>query len=122
MIKRMVTINGAPRMAITRPDTTLATYLRESLGLTSVKVGCGQGHCGSCNVIVDGKLVRSCSYKMSRLTEGATITTLEGIGTPDNLHPLRCRRRRWRWRPRTGTPSHRRGWDGPTRRPCWTGR
>lgn len=88
MIKRMVTINGAPRMAITRPDTTLATYLRESLGLTSVKVGCGQGHCGSCNVIVDGKLVRSCSYKMSRLTEGATITTLEGIGTPDNLHPL----------------------------------
>ncbi len=88
MIKRMIHVNGAPRMAIVSPETTLATYLRESLGLTSVKVGCGQGHCGSCNVIVDGKLIRTCSYKMSRLTEGASITTLEGIGTPDNLHPI----------------------------------
>jgi len=75
-------------MVIAAPDSTLATYLRESLGLTSVKVGCGQGHCGSCNVIVDGKLVRTCSYKMNRINDGACITTLEGIGTPDNLHPI----------------------------------
>jgi aldehyde oxidoreductase len=88
MIKRSLMINGAPRMAIAKPDTTLATYLRESLGLTSVKIGCGTGQCGSCSVIVDGKVVRSCSYKMSRLADGAVITTLEGIGTPDHLHPL----------------------------------
>ncbi|GFM35210.1 molybdopterin-dependent aldehyde oxidoreductase [Desulfovibrio subterraneus] len=88
MIKRMIHVNGAPRMAIAAPETTLATYLRESLGLTSVKVGCGQGHCGSCNVIVNGKLIRSCSYKMSRLNDSDSITTLEGIGTPDNLHPI----------------------------------
>ncbi len=88
MLKRMIMVNGAPRMSITNPDTTLATYLRESLGLTSVKIGCGQGHCGSCNVIVDDKLIRSCSYKMSRLKENARITTLEGIGTPDSLHPI----------------------------------
>ena len=74
MIKRSLMINGAPRMAIAKPDTTLATYLRESLGLTSVKIGCGTGQCGSCSVIVDGKVVRSCSYKMSRLADGAVIT------------------------------------------------
>lgn len=88
MIKRSLMVNGAPRMAIVKPDATLATYLRESLGLTSVKIGCGTGQCGSCSVIVDGKVIRSCSYKMSRLADGATVTTLEGVGTPDNMHPL----------------------------------
>ncbi|MFV0422621.1 molybdopterin-dependent aldehyde oxidoreductase [Oleidesulfovibrio sp.] len=88
MIKRSLMVNGAPRMAIVKPDATLATYLRESLGLTSVKIGCGTGQCGSCSVIVDGKVIRSCSYKMSRLADGAAVTTLEGVGTPDNLHPL----------------------------------
>ncbi|MFI3271024.1 MAG: molybdopterin cofactor-binding domain-containing protein [Pseudomonadota bacterium] len=90
MIKRMVTVNGIPKMVLANPDTNLAIYLRESLGLTSVKIGCGTAHCGSCSIILDGKVIRSCSYKMKRLPEGACITTLEGIGTPDNLHPLQA--------------------------------
>ena len=59
-----------------------------SLALTGTKVGCGQGQCGCCNVILDDKLVRSCVTKMAKVPDGAVITTIEGVGTPDNLHPL----------------------------------
>ena len=62
--------------------------LRSQLQLTSVKVGCGKGQCGACTVILDGKVVRACIIKMSRVAENASVTTLEGIGAPDCLHPL----------------------------------
>nr|WP_321513878.1 molybdopterin-dependent aldehyde oxidoreductase [uncultured Pseudodesulfovibrio sp.] len=88
MIKLNLTVNGAPKQVICEKDDKLSSILRESLGLTSVKIGCGTGQCGSCSVIVDDKLVRSCSMKMSRVKDGATILTTEGIGTPDNLHPI----------------------------------
>ena len=56
--------------------------------LTGCKVGCGQGQCGTCTVIVNGKAVRSCIVKMSKLEDDSEIETIEGIGTVDDLHPL----------------------------------
>ncbi|PIE68222.1 MAG: aldehyde oxidoreductase, partial [Deltaproteobacteria bacterium] len=56
--------------------------------LTGTKVGCNQGQCGACSVLLDGKVVRSCLMKIQRLNDGAQITTIEGIGTANNLHPL----------------------------------
>ncbi|BCS88046.1 molybdopterin-dependent aldehyde oxidoreductase [Pseudodesulfovibrio sediminis] len=88
MLKLTLMVNGIAKQVICEADDSLATVLRENLGLTSVKVGCGTGQCGSCSVIMNGKLIRSCSMKMTRVKEGAVITTLEGIGTPDNLHPI----------------------------------
>jgi aldehyde oxidoreductase len=88
MISRTVEINGSPKTLIAPADATLAGILRDQLGLTGTKVGCGQGQCGACSVILDGKVVRSCITKLSRLEDGARITTIEGIGTPDHLHPL----------------------------------
>lgn len=88
MIKLNLKVNGVARMVVAEEGDSLATLLREGLGLTSVKIGCNQGQCGSCSVILDGKLVRSCSYKVKKLKNGMSVTTLEGIGTPDNLHPI----------------------------------
>lgn len=86
--KMFLNINGADRMIVCDPEKdTLAELLRR-LGLTSVKIGCGTGQCGSCTVLVDGKPVRSCSRKMKSIAEYARIETLEGIGTPLHLHPL----------------------------------
>ena len=62
--------------------------MRERLLLTGCKIGCGQGHCGACNVIVDGKVTRSCITKLSRIRDNAEITTIEGIGTLSDMHPL----------------------------------
>ncbi len=88
MIKLNLKVNGIARMLVAEEDDSLATLLREGLGLTSVKIGCNQGQCGACSVILDGKLVRSCSFKVAKLKNGMSVTTLEGIGTPDNLHPV----------------------------------
>ena len=88
MIKRTLQVNGVPRQVVCSPDESLANVLRQSLGLTSVKVGCDSGMCGSCTIIKDGKLTRSCSTKMKRVDNGAVILTLEGIGTPGKLHPI----------------------------------
>ena len=88
MIKRMLHVNGVDRMVIAAPEDSLAKVLRESLGLTSVKIGCGTNQCGSCNVVIDGKLKRTCNLKLSRVPENAVIVTTEGVGTPENLHPI----------------------------------
>ena len=88
MESKTLIVNGVARDVIADGETPLATILRENLSLTGTKVGCDTGHCGACNVIVDGKLVRSCSYKFKRLAQHAAITTIEGVGTPDALHPL----------------------------------
>lgn len=66
---------------------SIATVLRR-IGLLGTKVGCGTGHCGACSIILDGKVVRSCARKMKTLKPDSQITTIEGIGTPGNLHPL----------------------------------
>ncbi len=86
--KLTLNINGADRMFICDPETdTLATVLRR-LGLTGTKVGCGTGVCGSCSVILNGKVVRSCTRKITAVEEYSIVTTIEGIGTPNHLHPL----------------------------------
>ena len=88
MIQKRFFVNGVERNVIVDGEDTLAKVLREQLGLTGTKVGCGTGHCGSCNVILNGKLIRSCVFKINRITEGDCVTTVEGIGTPEKLHPL----------------------------------
>lgn len=88
MIKRTFIVNGVARIVLVEEDETLASFLRERLLLTGCKIGCGQGHCGACNVIVDGKVTRSCITKLSRVRDNAKITTIEGIGTLSDMHPL----------------------------------
>lgn len=88
MLAKTLLVNGIPRQVMVNKDQMLSEVLREQLHLTSVKIGCGQGQCGACTVQLDGKPVRSCVTKITRLAENAAITTLEGIGTPDHLHPL----------------------------------
>jgi aldehyde oxidoreductase len=83
-----VILNGADRFLIFNPEKdTLAEVIRR-LGLTGTKVGCGKGVCGACSVILNGKIVRSCAKKMKDVEEYSSITTIEGIGTPNALHPL----------------------------------
>ena len=88
METKTLIVNGMARRLLVSPNDLLVDVLRVQLQLTSVKVGCGKGQCGACTVILDGKVVRACIIKMSRVAENALITTLEGIGTPHCLHPL----------------------------------
>jgi xanthine dehydrogenase molybdenum-binding subunit len=84
-------VNGAERQIQTGPETKLADVLRNELGLTGTKIGCSDGQCGSCVVLVDGRAVRSCVYPARRV-EGKEILTVEGLaatwGEPETLHPL----------------------------------
>jgi aldehyde oxidoreductase len=88
MIRKNLVVNGNTYQMVVDPDAFLSDTLREQLKLTGTKVGCAQGQCGACSVILDGKLVRSCIVKMSRVSDGADITTIEGIGKPEKLHPI----------------------------------
>ena len=99
MISRNILLNGINKVVIASEKDSLSDILRAQLGLTGTKVGCGQGQCGACNVIMNGKLVRSCITKFSRVPEGAAVTTIEGIGTPGGLHPLQIGLDRPRLRP-----------------------
>ncbi len=86
--KMTLNINGADRMFICDPaKDSLADVVRR-LGLTGTKVGCGKGVCGSCSIILDGKVIRSCTKKIDKVEEYSKITTIEGIGAPNFLHPL----------------------------------
>ncbi len=88
MLKKTIRVNGIERRVIASADESLANVLRRQLGLTGTKIGCGQAQCGCCNVILDDKLVRACITKMNRVPEGASVVTIEGVGNPDNLHPV----------------------------------
>ena len=86
--KVWLNINGANRMLMCNPEKdTLADVVRR-MGLTGTKVGCGTGVCGSCSLILNGKLVRSCTKKIRSVEDYSTVITIEGIGTPTNLHPI----------------------------------
>jgi aldehyde oxidoreductase len=86
--KMWLNINGADRLFICNPEKdTLADVLRR-IGLTGTKVGCDAGVCGTCSVILNGKLVRSCLKKVRAIEEYSQVLTIEGIGTPTHLHPL----------------------------------
>ncbi len=88
MQKKVISINGSPRTVIAGPETSLAEVLRQQLGMTGTKIGCGMAQCGACSVIMDGKVIRSCVTKMKKVEEGADIITIEGVGTPQELHPI----------------------------------
>ena len=80
-------VNGRTRQVEVEPDTPLLLVLRNDLGLTAAKFGCGLEQCGACKVIVDGEAVFSCREPVDAFA-GRRITTLEGIGTAEKLHPL----------------------------------
>jgi aldehyde oxidoreductase len=88
MQKVTLTINGMSKTMIVDPEATLADVLRKQALLTGTKVSCNDGHCGACSVILDGKLTLACVTRMKRVPDGAKVLTVEGIGTPDNLHPI----------------------------------
>lgn len=88
MLKKTLRINGLARTMIVDPERSLADTLRQQLLLTGCKVGCNQGQCGACSVLLDGKVVRSCVLKMRNVEDGASVLTIEGLGTPGRLHPL----------------------------------
>ena len=86
--KNMQYKNGVNRMFMCNPEKdTLADVLRR-IGLTGTKVGCDEGVCGSCTVILNDKLVRSCLKKIRTVEEYSKVLTIEGIGTPTHLHPI----------------------------------
>ncbi|SHJ26113.1 molybdopterin-dependent oxidoreductase [Parasporobacterium paucivorans] len=86
--RKSIVINGAQRHVVYNSEKdSLANVLRR-FGLTGTKIGCDKGVCGACSVIMNNKLVRACVIKMKKVPEYAEITTIEGIGTPDNLHPI----------------------------------
>ncbi len=88
MQKKVLNINGSSRTLIVDPESSLADVLRKQLLLTGCKVGCGQGQCGACTVLLNGKATLSCVTKMKRIEDGDVVLTIEGLGTPENLHPL----------------------------------
>ena len=80
-------VNGIEHQLMVDPRTTLLDALRERLHLTGSKKGCDQGQCGACTVLIDGRRTTSC-LTLAVMQEGHEITTIEGLGTPTNLHPL----------------------------------
>ncbi|MDR2784693.1 MAG: molybdopterin-dependent oxidoreductase [Treponema sp.] len=88
MEKKVFTVNGQSKTLVVDGDSTLAEVLRKQLMLTGCKIGCGNGQCGACSIILDGQVVRACARKIRAVKDGAVIETIEGIGTPENLHPL----------------------------------
>ncbi len=82
-----IMVNGEHRQATVSPETTLLEVLRKIWGLTGTKEGCGEGDCGACTVLLDGQPVNSCLVLAIR-ADGHEVTTIEGLGDIDHLHPL----------------------------------
>ncbi len=82
-----LTINGSPHTVDADGQTSLLSVLREHLDLTGSKYGCGEGQCGACTVLIDGKAQRSCITKVGTISE-KQITTIEGLAKGDELHPV----------------------------------
>ncbi len=80
-------VNGGEHHVWAEPETPLIYVLRNDLGLKSAKLGCGLGQCGACKVLVDGRAVHACQLPVQDVG-GREITTLEGLGTPEHLHPV----------------------------------
>ncbi len=86
-IRLNLTVNGAPRSAEVYPMARLLDVLREDLGLTGTKEGCGEGECGACSVILDGALINACLVPAIQ-AQGATLRTVEGLAGGADLSPL----------------------------------
>jgi isoquinoline 1-oxidoreductase alpha subunit len=80
-------VNGRPMNYEAEPDTPLLWVIREQLGLTGTKYGCGVAQCGACTVHIDGEPVRSCVLPAAAVQPGQKITTIEGL-SPDGNHPV----------------------------------
>ena len=82
------TVNNQPqKIEIEDPNTPLLWVVRDILDLKGTKFGCGKAACGACTLLVDGQAIRSCSYAV-KFAEGKQVTTIEGLGTPENPHPV----------------------------------
>jgi aerobic-type carbon monoxide dehydrogenase small subunit (CoxS/CutS family) len=80
-------VNGHSHAVEAEGDTPLLTVLREQLDLTGTKYGCGEGQCGACTVLIDGRALRSCMTPVS-VAAGRTIVTIEGLASGERLHPV----------------------------------
>ncbi len=80
-------VNGHRHSVLVEPDTPLLYVLRNDLGLKGAKFACGLEQCGACTILIDGQAVPACRLPV-RSVQGREITTIEGLGTPENLHPL----------------------------------
>jgi xanthine dehydrogenase YagT iron-sulfur-binding subunit len=87
--KLSLTVNGKVRNVDVDTRTTLLDLLRENLHLTGTKKGCDHGQCGACTVIVDGRRINSC-LSLAVMHEGDKVVTIEGLGTPNKLHPMQA--------------------------------
>ena len=84
-----VIVNGEPVFAAVPSGRLLADFLRDELGLTGTHIGCGEGPCGSCTVLLDGEPVRSC-LMLALQAQGCSIETIESVGTSAELHPVQA--------------------------------
>ena len=84
-----VTVNGQRRSVAVLPMARLLDVIREDLALPGTKEGCGEGECGACSVIMDGRLVNSCLVPAVQ-AQGADLTTIEGLAQGDRLHPVQA--------------------------------
>lgn len=82
-----ININGKNKTLELDTRTTLLDALRENLHLTGTKKGCDRGQCGACTVLVDGRRINSCLH-LAAMCNGAEVTTIEGLGHENNLHPM----------------------------------
>lgn len=89
MIDVKIKVNGKERTARVAAETTLLVLLRETWDLPGAKLGCDVGDCGACTVLVDGKSVNSC-LMLAAQVRGREVTTIEGLGDYDHLHPLQA--------------------------------
>lgn len=87
MTRVSLTVNGMTAELEVDTRTTLLDALREHLQLTGTKKGCDQGQCGACTVLSDGRRINSC-LTLAVMHEGGEITTIEGLGTPEKMHPM----------------------------------
>jgi aerobic-type carbon monoxide dehydrogenase small subunit (CoxS/CutS family) len=82
-----LTVNGVAHTLEVEPEQTLLGALRDQLGLTGAKYGCGEGQCGACTVLVNGRATRSCQARVAAAAGGAIIT-IEGLAPEGRLHPV----------------------------------
>jgi aerobic-type carbon monoxide dehydrogenase small subunit (CoxS/CutS family) len=82
-----LTVNGQPVAGTVSPRTLLSDFLRDGVGLTGVRVGCEQGICGACTILVDGQTARAC-LMLAVQADGADVLTVEGLARQGTLHPI----------------------------------
>lgn len=84
---RLIVNGDSHEVAVDHYDTPLLYVLRDDLGLKGTRFGCGNGDCGSCTVLVDGRAAKSCEVPIWSV-EGKSVLTIEGLGTLEQLHPI----------------------------------